>query len=145
MFGVRGKIGVFRWGLIAMAATACATTRGSDAQQQLAGKDWRLIELSGRAAVPSELSRRPSLRFAIDSGRVSGSGGCNRMSGPVTIDGDRIQFGALAATKMACADNALNRQEMEFFQALDDADRFAVSGDTLSLLNGAVVVARFAP
>lgn len=67
------------------------------------------------------------------------------MSGQVTIDGDRMEFGALASTKMACADNALNRQEMEFFKALDDADRFAVSGDTLSLLNGAVVVARLAP
>ena len=100
MFRVRGKIGVCCWGVVAVAATACASTRGSSAQQQLAGKDWRLIELSGRAAAPSEQTRRPSLRFAIDSGRVSGSGGCNRMSGPVTIEGDRMQFGAIAATKI---------------------------------------------
>lgn len=49
MVGVRGKIGVFCWGLIAI-VTACASTRGSNAQQQLAGKDWRLIELSGVGA-----------------------------------------------------------------------------------------------
>src|SRR5262245_17332334 len=36
-------------------------------------------------------------------GAVSGSGGCNRMTGRVVIAGHRMTFGPLASTKMACA------------------------------------------
>src|SRR5262245_66643843 len=107
------------------------------------GPNWRLSELSGRAAIPLEVSHRPWLRFEPDSGRVSGSGGCNRLTGPFTTDRGAIRFGALASTKMACFDEALSRQEDDFFSVLHSVNRFDVEGDTLLLPTGEDVVARF--
>lgn len=128
--------------IIAVASTVgCASLRGAEDGQRLAG-EWRLSELSGRAAIPIEVSRRPWLRFEPDSGRVSGSGGCNRLTGSFTTDRGAIHFGPLASTRMACLDEALSRQEDDFLSVLNSVNRFDVEGDTLLLLRGEAVVAR---
>jgi heat shock protein HslJ len=57
-----------------------------------------------------------TVQFA--DGQVSGSGGCNRFGGSYTQDGDRLKFGTLAATQMACIDDAVMQQEQQFFQML---------------------------
>ncbi len=64
------------------------------------------------------------------------------MSGPFTLAGDALKFGAIVSTKMACADNALNGQEQGFFSALESTDRVEIHGDTLVLLKGNAAVAR---
>src|SRR5262245_65269716 len=117
--------------IIAVASTVgCANLRGGEEAQPLAGGDWRLSELSGRSAIPTEVSRRPWLRFEPDSGRVSGSAGCNRVTGPFTTNRAAIHFGALAATKMACLDEALTRQEDDFLAMLSSVNRYDIEGDT---------------
>lgn len=58
-------------------------------------------------------------------GEVSGSGGCNRITGRAVIAGDGIAFGPLASTKMACAPAAMN-QERKFFDALRDVRAWRV-------------------
>jgi len=131
--------------LSGVATAACATKRVGGDLQTLGGADWRLVELNGRAAIPAELTRRPWIRFNTDSSRVSGSAGCNRMSGPFTLRGDTMQFGSLISTRMACGDQALNQQESDFFGALQSTDRYALSGDTLKLIKGTETVARFRP
>ena len=129
---------------IAVATTfGCASLRDGEDAQRLAGADWRLSELSGRSAIPTEVSRRPWLRFEPDSGRVSGSAGCNRVTGPFTTDRGAIRFGLLAATTMACLDEALTRQEDDFLAMLSSVNRYDLEGDTLLLLRGEDVVARF--
>jgi heat shock protein HslJ len=127
------------------AGAACVTMRANGDLQTLSGNDWRLFEVNGRTAVPAESLRRPWLRFNTDSSRVFGSGGCNRMSGPFTIDGAAMRFGALVSTKMACADAGLNQQETDFFGALEKTDHYALVGDTLVLMRGSEAVARFRP
>ncbi|BCP54330.1 hypothetical protein K32_29470 [Kaistia sp. 32K] len=71
------------------------------------------------------------------NGRVSGSGGCNRMSGQAKIAGDTIRFGAIASTRMACTPAAMN-QEQKFFAALGEVRRWRVDGarGKLILLDG---------
>jgi hypothetical protein len=44
----------------------------------------------------------PNITIA-ENGEVTGSDGCNRLTGTGTISGDRIEFGTLAQTRMACA------------------------------------------
>jgi putative lipoprotein len=56
------------------------------------------------------------LEIAAD-GSISGSGGCNRMAGKAVISGDRITFGPIASTNMACTPAAMD-QEQKFFEAL---------------------------
>jgi putative lipoprotein len=75
------------------------------------------------------------LELAAD-GKVSGSGGCNRMSGSATIAGSRIAFSPIASTRMACAPAAMN-QESKFFAALTAARSWRVDQrqDKLFLLD----------
>jgi len=65
------------------------------------------------------------------------------VTGPFTTNRAAIHFGALAATKMACLDEALTRQEDDFLAMLSSANRYDIEGDTLLLLRGEDVVARF--
>jgi putative lipoprotein len=58
------------------------------------------------------------LEIAAD-GQVSGSAGCNRISGKATLDGAYLSFGPMISTKMACAP-AIMDQESKFLSALGD-------------------------
>jgi heat shock protein HslJ len=116
--------------------SGCATAQHSGHDAALSSGEWRAIEISGQPVVSSDGARRPSLTFQPDSGRVTGSGGCNRLAGPFTQSGSSLTFGALAMTRMACVDAALNAQETAFAAALHDTDRYAIAGDTLTLLLG---------
>jgi len=53
-------------------------------------------------------------------GKVTGSGGCNRISGGATVSEARISFSPMISTKMTCAPAILD-QESEFLLALGDA------------------------
>lgn len=44
----------------------------------------------------------PKAYLEFADGKVTGSDGCNRISGSATIAGDMITFGPIASTKMAC-------------------------------------------
>jgi heat shock protein HslJ len=65
------------------------------------------------------------------------------LTGPFTTERGAIRFGALASIRMACLDEALSRQEDDFLFVLNSVNRFDVEGDTLLLLRGEDVVARF--
>lgn len=82
------------------------------------------------------------LEIAAD-GAISGTGGCNRMTGKATISEDKITFGPIAATRMACTPAAME-QEGRFFVALRDARAWRIDPTRrkLALLdeNGKAVV-----
>ncbi len=127
----------------ALLLTACAHGRSSSASGEIGSDEWRLVEVAGRPAAPDDdMSRRPSLRFAPDSGRVSGNAGCNQFAGPFTRNGSSITFGALMSTRMACVDNAMNRQEQDYLAALQATDHFEISGNTLTLFRSSQRLAR---
>ena len=56
-------------------------------------------------------------------GRVSGSGGCNRIVGTARIDGPAMTFSQMASTKMACP-AAVMMQEQKFLAALAQVRRW---------------------
>lgn len=58
-------------------------------------------------------------------GKITGSGGCNRIAGKAAISGERITFGPMISTKMACAPAVMD-QESKFLAALGDVRRFEV-------------------
>lgn len=122
-------------------ATAAGSVTASSALQ---GPRWRLIELEGQPALSGGGAREPHLIFSRDSvDRVGGATGCNSMGGRYTAEGDRIRFSDLFSTKMACIEEERMRQETRFVGALGRVDRYAISGDTLTLSEGGTVVARF--
>ncbi len=129
--------------LIAILAMAACTTMGNrDASAPFADKEWRLVELNGRPALTTGTANDPFLRFAVDSGRVTGNTGCNLLTGPFTHGGESLKFGALVTTKRACTEEERNRQEVDFSAALSATQRYAVSRDTMTLFGADGPLAR---
>ncbi|MEU6577688.1 META domain-containing protein [Streptomyces sp. NPDC046805] len=65
------------------------------------GVDWRVDSVT---AGGTTLRAPAGARLRIDAdGRASGNLGCNLFSAQVTLHGDRITFGGLRTTRMACA------------------------------------------
>ncbi|MGL4811548.1 MAG: META domain-containing protein [Beijerinckiaceae bacterium] len=74
---------------------------------------WRAEDIRGGGV----MDRLQSVLQLDADGTVSGSGGCNRMTGRAVIKDNAISFGQIASTKMACTPAAMN-QERTFFDAL---------------------------
>jgi heat shock protein HslJ len=120
--------------------------RGTAAPSTLPGTAWRLTELDGRAPAAPPEGEGLTLEFAAaGEGRASGNAGCNRFSGGYTHAGPTLRLGPLASTKRACADDALNRQESAYLQALQAVTRAVVYTDRLDLYASDRLVARFRP
>ena len=114
---------------------AMAATKGEGDAARAAsfeGTTWRLTRLPGHdaaflAAVPDGVT----VRFAART--VQAFAGCNRMSGGYTVDGDRLTFGPLAGTMMACPP-PIGEVETAVGRALSGTRRIALDGDTLTLV-----------
>ncbi|MCW5605152.1 MAG: YbaY family lipoprotein, partial [Burkholderiales bacterium] len=63
---------------------------------------WKLTRLGGEPVRAAGKQREPHLIFAGGEPRVSGSGGCNSVTGSFELDGDRLRLGRMAGTLMAC-------------------------------------------
>ena len=126
--------------LLLLPALAACAARGGPAR--LANTYGRLVELDGQAAMGTPGPREAHLQFAVDSARVSGSTGCNRLSGAFTLEGESLRFGPAAVTRMACLDPGANRQEQTFLAALSGTQRHRFAGDTLVLEGVNGVLAR---
>jgi putative lipoprotein len=93
---------------------------------------WRAETIRNRGVPPDF---QAVLEIAPD-GEVSGSGGCNRISGKATTEGAYMSFGPIVATKMSC-DPATTDHESSFLAALADTRlwRFDEVRDKLILVD----------
>ncbi|MCC7256863.1 MAG: META domain-containing protein [Gammaproteobacteria bacterium] len=109
------------------------------AESPLRGTYWKLVRLGDAPVVASMKQREAHLVLATDEARVSGSGGCNRLIGGFEIDGEKLRFGRMASTMMACPEGM---EERKFLDTLAQVERFRIRGSHLELLDatGAVTL-----
>jgi heat shock protein HslJ len=98
--------------------------------RELAGAKWVAEDIDGRGVIDDAQS---TVEFIAES-RVAGRAGCNRYSGGVQADGQKLHIEQLMSTKMACAP-ALMDQETRFLQALESARSFELKGTKLRLFD----------
>jgi heat shock protein HslJ len=103
---------------------------------------WKLTSL-GELPVTAVSQQEPLFVLNSDTHRVSGSAGCNRLTGSYELKDDHLTFSQMVTTMMACAEGM--DTEKAFLKALTDAKTWKMAGDELELLNDAGnMVARFA-
>lgn len=95
----------------------------------LLGTRWVLSRVNGEAVTFTDTQPTAYLRLVTENNAVEGSSGCNRMAGTFSLEGDKLNLGALAMTMMACVDGM--ETERAFTQALDRMNRYEIDGDTL--------------
>jgi heat shock protein HslJ len=110
-------------------AGAALTGCGGDPLELLGGEEWVVEDIAGRGIVGGS---RVTLAFAEDGG-LSGTASCNRYAAGVTIGGEGVSVGQIAATRKMCPE-ALMDQEGAFFAALASVGRFDIGTDGALLL-----------
>jgi heat shock protein HslJ len=138
------RIRIFRRLLTVLAVLGLAACQpaatGTGPTASLAGGEWRLAELGGRPAGVGAQDRAATLR--LRDGQASGFAGCNSFSGGYAVEGSRLTFSALGATRMAC-DQGM-QLERDYFAALEATRTFRLTPKGLELLGESGVLARFA-
>jgi heat shock protein HslJ len=96
--------------------------------------------------VSSETTSAVTATFAED-GTLSGNDGCNSYDATYEIDGPTIAIGPLAATRMACVDDALTEQAAAYAEALASAATWSVDpAGSLQLRDaGGALLVSYAP
>jgi heat shock protein HslJ len=137
--------GRFLAGCCRVAKALAEPPAGALAPSAIEGPIWRLTRLPGtEARVLASEQRGVTARF--EAGRVDGFSGCNQFMGSYTIDHDRVTFGPLAGSMMACPEPAMTI-EAAVRNALAGTLRFAVAKDGLKLTaeSGATLVFQAEP
>ena len=115
--------------------TLAIPPRANPGSAPLENTYWKLTSLGGSPVVTASRQREAHLILQPANRRVTGSGGCNRLSGSYQVNGDRISLGRVASTMMACVDGM--KTEQNFLKALGRAVRWRISGQRLELLDAA--------
>ena len=115
--------------LIATLLTGCASSSEGPGPTSLLLTHWEADDIGGQPVLSGD---PPTLRFTDDQGQVNGYAGCNQFFGSAEINGDRLSFGPLGATRMACGEQR-DAQEYRFLQALEKTRSYTFGGTTLSL------------
>lgn len=129
---------------LACADIACTPHSGrvKSPDEPLEGTYWKLVVLGNEPVAAAEKQREAHFILHPSDKRVSGSGGCNRLAGGYKLEGDRLTFGKIAATMMACPQGM--ETERNFLAALQKATRAKITQQQLELIDsGGGVVARF--
>jgi len=122
-FPARLALPVLATALLAGALSACGS--GISLDEPIEGPVWRLVQLGNEPVAPGGEAQ---VQFDRSSGRVSGSGGCNRVSGSFTRSGVALRIGQLASTRMACADPVRGANEAQFVSALQATASYRLAG-----------------
>ena len=117
---------------LALITTACSAVNQGGGELTVPS-EWKLVsfDIAG-AETPVVAESTVTLEFAAD-GQAGGSGGCNSYGATYELQGDTLKITEVISTLMACADEQINQQETQFFNALQGATRLVVSGDSLTI------------
>jgi putative lipoprotein len=91
---------------------------------------WRAVQIANRQISTGPREREPWMELDSHVQRVTGSGGCNRMSGSYEAGHGMLRFGPLISTKMACVSM---ETENAFFRALERTRGYRIQNRTLVL------------
>jgi putative lipoprotein len=127
---------------VALLLRRAATSTAADGEPSLEKTHWKLIHLSETVVTVTSEEREPHLILNPESHRVSGSGGCNGLTGSYELHGNELTFTQMATTMMACPEGM--DTEKAFLKALTEAKTWKITEQQLELFDaGGNVVARF--
>jgi heat shock protein HslJ len=118
----------------ALALGACASPPGPPGPPaaDLAGSDWRIVAVNGRATPPSEYT----MRFG-DGGAFGAKFGCNLMGGNYILSGATLTVSDLTQTLIGCPEPAASFEAQGSAILQRPMQVAFTSGERMTLGNGA--------
>ena len=103
---------------VAIAMISCNPSKQAVTAEMLNG-EWKIISVNGQTVKTNENQTAPFLNIDMQKNRVSGSTGCNRLTGGVNVDLDKSSFSfddKMASTRMMCPDMTVEQSVLEAMQ-----------------------------
>lgn len=122
--------------VISSGSSVIAETPEKDKSPLERVKLWTLLSLEEK---PIHLSK--PMTFTFENGRVSVSGGVNRLSATYTLNGSKITIGPVMSTRTA-GDPALMALDAKVSETLTTVDEFSAGSEGLSLLSKGKIAAQ---
>jgi heat shock protein HslJ len=120
--------------------TAAEELRPVADQVRLDEKKWMLESIGTNKL--GKVEQQPFIVFDSGKGTAGGNTGCNIFSGSYTAKDSRIKIDKGISTMRACVEDRTDL-EQRYTDALAEADRFDVKGNTLSLYKGNSLLLKF--
>ena len=99
----------------------------------LTGVTWLMTSYNnGKGGFQSALADVQVTAVFSEEGKLTGNGGCNTYNASYTVDGDKIDIGPAATTRMMCS-QPIMEQETAYLKALESAATFKIEGSKLTL------------
>lgn len=100
----------------------------------LAGTNWSMLNYNNGKALFSALAgTEVTAIFSVD-GNLTGTGGCNNYRASYQVDGNNIQIGPAAITRMFCSEpEGIMEQESDYLAALESAATYRIDRQQLWL------------
>ena len=118
---------------VSFALHRAGSTPTQDDAESLAGTKWSLAS-SGRPGLEKPVLAGSTITLAFDAeGQAAGSAGCNRYSAPYEVQLNRITFGKITRSLMACTQAGFEQQEQQYLQALETPVRYTLFEDRLTI------------
>ena len=104
-------------------------------QATLVGPTWSATGYNnGRGGFTSLIIGSEITAVFGEDGTLSGNASCNNYTASYTVDGDAIQIGPAASTRMMCNEpEGIMQQEQEYLAALETAAVYRLDGDMLDM------------
>jgi heat shock protein HslJ len=128
--------------LLALTGIACVSNAANANGDKLEGVTWVLKYYGDPDNLTSPSVDRPgfgsavTLTFDKEEGTASGSGGVNSYGGNYQADGNKLTISNVVRTLIASTNEALNKQENEFFKILDSAQSYDIDDGELTITGG---------
>ena len=116
------------------------SSSGTTDNNALTGTEWVMFEMDGVKYEPAS-GKSVTIIFDGKEKNVGGKAPCNTYGGPYTKTSNKLSFGGLFSTEMAC-DELISEQK--YFKLLQSVFAYQISGDKLYFLDsGGMVILRF--
>lgn len=126
-------------GLVIVVLSACEADERSSAQvteADLANTQWRLVFFEEQGAeIPVIEGTEVTLQFEAN-GQAGGMASCNPFGAQYSLQENVLSFRQFVVTHTTCIVEDAMQQESRYLQALDEAGRFELDGDRLSIHYG---------
>lgn len=103
---------------------------------------WNLVEINQKPIKTTDAVKTPYIIFSKKEMKATGNNGCNSFFASFDTVEDRLSFGPVGSTKMACQEWMAN--EMAFLAMLQTARQYTIDGYALLIMDGSgQVVGKF--
>jgi uncharacterized lipoprotein YbaY/heat shock protein HslJ len=109
--------------------------------EPLANTYWKLLEVGDNPVTTPEGQKEAHMILSAEDSRVNGNAGCNNFFGSWESDGEKVTFGQMGSTMMACQHGM--DTEQAFLAALGEANRHQISGLIMELYKDDQLLAKF--